>query len=128
MKAKVAPGLGKKFKKTDQGIEDRVKKELRGIASYAVTISPVYSGAYVTSFSMKPNYSSGRGRTSTNKPEAIDKQAKKQEGRSQLYSDIENLDLEKDKMVVLSNGAPHVNKVEYEHGYAVFTKVKSKFR
>ena len=128
MKAKVNPSLQKKMDLLGQKAEEQVKDQLVDIAQFATTRSPVDSGAYVTSFSMKHSYSSGRGRTSNNKPRGQDPQVKRSEGFSQLSGDIQSLKPLENPLVVLSNGSPHADEVEYRHGYAVFAQVKDKFR
>jgi len=131
MKARVkfdAGGFSNKMKLLEQTAEERVKDKLVDISQFAVSRSPVDTGAYVTSFSMKHSYSSGRSRTSNNKPRGQSPEAKRQEGLSQLLVDIETLRPLENDLVVLSNGSPHANEVEYKHGYAVFAQVKDRFR
>ncbi len=120
--------IDRKFKASEQQIEEELKGLFTDIAEFAVMRSPVDTGAYVTSFSIKHGYSSGRGRTSKNKPRQQSPQAKRQEGLSQLLADIETLKPLENDRVVLSNGSPHADKVEYKHGYAVFSQVKDRFR
>jgi|SRR6056297_421257 len=129
MKAKVnIAGVKKKMQLLEQKAEEEVKDQLIDIAQFATTRSPVDTGAYVTSFSMKHSYSSGRGKTSHNKPRGQDPQAKRSDGLSQLVGDIQALEPLENPLVVLSNGSPHASDVEYKHGYAVFAQVKDKFR
>jgi len=133
MKARVNPSLMKKMDLLEQTAEERAKDTLIDIAQFATSRSPVDTGAYVTSFSMKHSYSSGRGRTSNNKPRNQSPQAKRQEGLSQLVADIETLKPLENPLIVLSNGSPHAQSVEtgegwQRPGYAVFAQVKDKFR
>jgi len=129
MKAKVnIAGVKKKMQLLEQKAEEEVKDQLIDVAQFATTRSPVDTGAYVTSFSMKHSYSSGRGKTSHNKPRGQDPQAKRSDGLSQLVGDIQALEPLENPLVVLSNGSPHASDVEYKHGYAVFAQVKDKFR
>lgn len=131
MKARVKidqAGLDRKLKLLEQTAEEQAKDRLVDIAQFATSRSPVDTGAYVTSFSMKHSYSSGRGRTSRNKPTQQSPEAKRKEGLSQLLGDIETLKPLEQPLVVLSNGSPHADAVEYKHGYAVFTQVKDRFR
>ena len=109
-----------------QTVEEKVKDKLVDIAQFAVTRTPVWSGAAVTSYSMKHSYSSGRGRISQ-KERTPDEAGKRQEGLSQLMSDIEGLKPLKNPLVVLSNGAPHF-KEWVEPKYDIFGQVKDKFR
>lgn len=131
MKARVKfdkSGLDKKLMMLEQTAEERVKDRLIDIAQFATTRSPVDTGAYVTSWSMKHSYSSGRSRTSNNKPRGQDPIAKRQEGLSQLVADIETLRPLDNDLVVISNGSPHATEVEYKHGYMVFSQIKDRFR
>jgi len=129
MKARVnISGVKKKMQLLEQKAEEEVKDQLIDVAQFATTRSPVDTGAYVTSFSMKHSYSSGRGKTSHNKPRGQDPQAKRSDGLSQLVGDIQALEPLENPLVVLSNGSPHASDVEYKHGYAVFAQVKDKFR
>ncbi len=132
--------IDKKLKGLEQVVEDRFKDELTEMARFvtmAPDVSPVDTGAYVTSFSIKPSYSSGRGRTSRNKPTGQNDTAKRNEGFAQLMSDIEKLEPMEQPLVVLSNGSPHALSVERgsdvdpnwnRPGYAVFARVRNKFR
>ncbi len=128
MKVRVNPSLLKKMELLEQTAEERVKDKLTDIAQFATSRSPVDTGAYVTSFSMKHSYSSGRSRTSRGLPRRQNPQDKRQEGLSQLSADISTLEPLGDNLVVLSNGSPHANDVEYKYGYAVFAQVKDRFR
>ena len=133
MKAKVSPSLMKKTDLLGQTAEERAKDKLVDIAQFATSRSPVDTGAYVTSFSMKHGYSSGRGRTSKNKARNQSPQAKRREGLSQLLADIETLKPLENPLIVLSNGSPHAQSVETGEGwrrpgYAVFAQVRDRFR
>lgn len=133
-RVKINPSLQRKMELLGQTAEERAKDQLVDIAQFAVARSPVDTGSYVTSFSLKNSYSSGRGRTSKNKPRNQDPQAKRQEGLSQLLQDIEGLNPLEDNLIVLSNGSPHARLVETGEvwsrtpGYAVFAQIKDKFR
>ena len=118
-----------------QKVEDRLKD----ISEYAVNISPVDTGAYVTSFSIgKAGFGGGRSRSSHNKPKNQNPEAKRQEALGQLYSDIEGLGIKQDledgnAKFTIRNRAPHANQVEdgsswkRTDGYYVFTKIRRKF-
>ena len=109
-----------------QKTEDAIKDRLVSIAQTAVTASPVDTGAYVTSHSFKTNTSSrGRGKSSANKPRGQDPETKRREGLDNLIYDINNLDLKTLKKITLRNDSPHAQAVEYKHGHAVYTIVRS---
>lgn len=107
----------------DESVAVQTKAVVRDIASYAVSISPVDTGAYVLSFSVLPAGSGGgRMRTSHNKPRRQDDGAKKQEALGQINSDIEAIDFTVVERFTLRNRAEHARDVEDKHGYAVFAK------
>lgn len=132
---------------TLQSIKDRiyqasaegVEQRLEDIAYYATSVSPVDTGAYVTSFSIvRAGQGGGRMRTSNNKPTGQDPQQKQQEALGQLYTDIGNLNLkqmlEDDRTkITLRNRSRHADNVENgtnwsTPGYAVFAKVRGRFK
>mgnify|MGYP000886644448 CR=1 FL=1 len=117
----------------------KVEERLQSISQYAVSISPVDTGAYVTSFSIgKAGFGGGRSRTSHGKPNNQNPESKRQEALGQLYNDIEGLAIKQDledgnAKFTLRNRAPHANTVEdgsnwkRKDGYYVFTKIRRKF-
>lgn len=116
-----------------QTAEDMVKDKLISMAQDAVTLSPVDTGAYVTSFSYKTNSSSrGRGKTSKGKPKGQNPQAKRQEGLDNLVTDLNTIDLSLTKSVTLRNDSPHAEAVEHGEywprtgGYFVFTQLRNR--
>ena len=132
--------------KIHQVASEQLEDRLEDISYYATHTAltgggkgdGVDTGAYVTSFSLLPAGSSGgRSRTSNNKPTDQDPAAKKQEGYSQLLSDIQALDLKGmlesgNAKVTLRNRAPHASDVEdgsswNSPGYGVFAKVRRRF-
>lgn len=121
--------LSAKMEKLKDLLGDSAEDKLRSLATYAVIISPVDTGAYVESMSVRPRgSSSGRMRTSNNKPTTPDKEAKKQEAIQMVNDDITSF---KEQIVdsggaVLINRAPHNKDVEHEH--RVFERIKAKFR
>lgn len=115
-----------------QTVEDAVKDRLISMAQTAVSLSPVDTGAYVTSHSFKSNSSSrGRGKSSDSKPRGQNPQAKRQEGLDNLISDINSLDLSADKKFTLRNDSPHAAAVEHgefwprANGYFVYTQIRN---
>ena len=115
---KVNPSLKQKMELIEQKAEDLVRNKLFDIAQTAVSLSPVDTGAYVTSHSFKTNTSSrGRGKSSRNKPKQQNQQSMRQEGLDNLVQDI--------------NDSPHSQAVEYggpnwkRQGYYVYTQVRN---
>lgn len=127
---KVNPSLKQKMRMVEDQVEDLVRKKLTAIAQTTVDLSPVDTGAYVTSHSLQANSGTyGRGKSSANKPSLRNnqtaQQAKKDEGFDNLMEDISRLDLEGMKKVTLRNDSPHAQAVEYKHGHAVYTRVRN---
>lgn len=123
---KVNPSLKQKMRMVEDQVEDLVRKKLTAIAQTTVDLSPVDTGAYVTSHSFKTNTSSrGRGKSSANKPRGQNPETKRREGLDNLIYDINSLDLKTLKKVTLRNDSPHAQDVEYKHGYAVYTIVRN---
>lgn len=110
----------------EQAVEERVQEELKSVADYAISISPVATGAYVESFSFTVGAGRPRGKSSANRPKVSREQATSA-ARANLYSDLEKFDLDGPDMITLRNNAPHARAVEDKHGYSVFTKVRNKF-
>jgi len=122
-----------------QASAEGVQQRLEDIAQLATSVSPVDTGAYVTSFSIvRAGQGGGRRRTSNNKPTGQDPTQKKREALGQLYVDIENLNIkqmleDERTKITLRNRSPHAEDVEYgenwsRQGYGVFAKIRSEFR
>lgn len=118
------------YKKMDQ-LENQVKEKVwtkgEEVVSYAATISPVQTGAFVESFSVVPRGSGGgRSRSSHNRPIVADKAGKKQEEAARLRAEVRAIDPLEESGFTLRNRAPHANAVEAKH--AVFLRTKDRFR
>ena len=128
---KVQPSFKDKTKSLDGMIDSSVKDKLIDISETAVGLSPVDTGAYVTSFSYSVGFGRPRGKSSDNKPRRQNAQAKRQEGLSNLLSDVNKItDLTNAGSIVLRNGSPHAMDVEngdkwIRSGYHVFTKLRN---
>lgn len=90
----VKPSLEAKLKGLEEEMEQKVRFQLRGVASDLVSYSPVWSGAYVSSHSFVPK-GSGAGRRRVSKVEngPVNKQQARQDALQQLYADIERVDV-----------------------------------
>jgi len=121
---------------------EALEQKFDEIAAYTIYVAvpdeSIDTGAYVTSFSIGPaGFGGGRSRSSDNKPRNQNPQAKKDEGYTQLSSDIEGIDfksmLESGNMrFTLRNRAPHSQDVEngenwQREGYHVFQKIRREF-
>jgi len=132
--AKINKSYYDKLRLLEQTAEDMVRDRLVSMAQDAVTLSPVDTGAYVTSFSYKTNSSSrGRGKSSKGKPRGQNPQAKRQEGLDNLVTDLNAIDLSETKSVTLRNDSPHAEAVEHGEywprtgGYFVFTQLRNRY-
>jgi hypothetical protein len=107
---------------------DRVRTEfLTNMAEDLVNTSKPFvdTGAYITSHSITTTRGAGRGRTSANKPQGQDPNAKATEALSQLMGDIAAIPKDQTQ-VFMTNNAPHANIVEYKHGYNVYSSVRNR--
>ena len=93
--------------------EPQVKERLYDIAGSLVGLSPVWSGAYVTSHSFVPKGSgAGRMRISKEDMGPVDKASARSTGFEQLVSDINAIDFVKSGGGVFRNRSPHARAVE----------------
>ena len=125
---KVMKGLRKEIQeKVDEGVKDVLVQ----VANTAVTLSPVRTGAYVTSFSFAVG--EGTRSNSNNDPSAksVNKASARQEGLSLLLSDINKIkDFSAKKRIALRNNSPHAVNVEHGEswqraGYKVFSQIRN---
>lgn len=118
------------YKKMDalrNGVKEKVWSKGEEVVSYAVSVSPVDTGAYVESFSVVARGAGGgRSRTSNNRPSIVDKDSKKQEEAARLRADVRAIDPLEEGGFTLRNRAPHSNEVEQKHN--VFLRTKDRFR
>ena len=129
---KVNKPISKKMRKIDDLIEEGVKERLHSIARTAVKLSPVDTGAYVTSFSYSVGAGRPRGKSSDNRPKGQNPEAKRQEGLNNLNSDIAKItDFDTKSTIVFTNGSPHARDVEHggpkwrKAGYKVFAQIRN---
>jgi len=121
--------IQKKFDKLKNLYGDTVEERLVNFASYGIMISPVDTGAYVESMSIRPRGSSGgRMRRSDVRDTAPNKEAKKQEAVGLIRTDaatyIEQI-IDRGGAVIV-NRSPHNKDVESK--YQVFGRMKDRFR
>ena len=125
---KINSSLAKKMQNARNEATEAKKKLLLEIAKQVTDISPVDTGAYVTSHSFKTRAdSSGRSRSSKGKPRQQNPEGKKQEGFDQLVDDINNINVAEAEKITLRNDSPHAQIVENKHGYFVYQRIKQRF-
>jgi len=124
----ISPQFQKKMDKLEELVGDRVDEKLQSLGEYAVQISPVYSGAFAESWSIRP-IGSGGGRSRQSRPERVpDAQAKKEEAKALIRSDVATYSEQilDQGGAVLTNRAPHAKEVDAK--YATIATVRDKFR
>ncbi len=131
-------GLAEGFsKKLNRAVNVQLEAKASEIAQDAVMLSPVYSGAYVKSFSFKVNNTSatGRGQTSRSSNKSSTPDFEKQQGLSNLDGDISSIFSDpniKIKTLTLRNDSPHAKLVEdgpiktAPNGVKVFAQIRNK--
>ena len=131
-------GLAEGFsKKLNRAVNVQLEAKASEIAQDAVMLSPVYSGAYVRSFSFKANNTSatGRGQTSRSSNKSSTPDFEKQQGLSNLDGDISSIFSDpniKIKTLTLRNDSPHAKLVEdgpiktAPNGVKVFAQIRNK--
>ena len=124
--------LTKKMDRLKKTAEKKVRNQLEDMAEFIVARSPVDTGAYVTSHSIKTNRSRGRGKTSHGKPTASNSQEKRQEGLQNMMDDLAKIDILNTTKIIFRNDSPHAQAVEHggnnwkvKKGYKVYTKLRN---
>jgi len=116
-----------------QAQEEAIRDRLTDIAQFVTSISPVDTGAYVTSHSMVANNSNSRarGKTSKGKPRKQNREEYQSKGLANLLSDINAIEFDKLVKVTLRNDSPHARYVEdgngNSRGHLVYTKTRRQF-
>ena len=137
------------IKDIENQAKDIVNEELEDhftqMANYAIDESPIWSGAYVKSFSFKAGDSRSRGRrvdgANWRFPQKTGSEADREIGRSLLMGDIQSAFVDNDpletKSYTLRNDSNHARFVEYgveggahppgpkpPNGYRIFERLK----
>ncbi|MDC0117566.1 hypothetical protein OAI16_06705 [Flavobacteriaceae bacterium] len=124
----ISPSFQKKMDKLEELIGDQIDEKLLSLGTYAVEISPVYSGAFAESWSIRP-IGSGGGRSRKSRPDKVpDVQSKKEEAKGLIAGDVAQYSEQilKDGGAVLTNRSPHAREVDVK--YATVARVKDRFR
>lgn len=117
----------KKMEEAKKTVKDKIWSKGEQVVSYAASVSPVDTGAYVESFSVVARGAGGgRSRTSNNRPTLADKDAKRGDEASRLRAEVRAIDPLEEGGFTLRNRAPHANDVEKKHN--VFLRTKDRFR
>jgi mRNA-degrading endonuclease RelE of RelBE toxin-antitoxin system len=124
----ISPSFQQKMSKLDELIGDAIEEKLVSLGNYAVSISPVQTGAFVESWSLSPIGTRGHRYENSKSRPLKDNESAKAAGRSNIAADAETY---KKQIVerggaVLANRAPHAKDVEAKH--ATITRVRDRFR
>ena len=124
----VSPSFQAKMDKLDELVGEKIEEKLVSLGNYAIEISPVYSGAFVNSWSLRP-IGSGGGRSRTSKSDrSPNPQAEKEEAKRKINADAKTYSKQiADKGgAILTNRAPHAKEVDQK--YLTITRVRDRFR
>jgi hypothetical protein len=134
-----APFAKKISDKLHKAINTQIEVKATDIVEDAIMMSPIYSGAYVKSFSLKANNTSSRGRgqgsTSEMGNKSVSPESERSTGLSNLYEDIATIFSNPDvqiKTLTLRNDSPHARLVEdgpiktHPNGAKVFAQIRNK--
>ena len=128
MQVTISPNFQKKMSKLEELVGEQIDEKMLSLGTYAVEISPVYSGAFAESWSIRP-MGSGGGRSRASRPDKVpDVQSKKEEAKGLIAQDVAQYSdqILKSGGAVLSNKAPHAREVDAK--YATVARVRDRFR
>jgi hypothetical protein len=116
--------LTKVLKNVENRLDRTVEVFLQDLSQHATDISPVDTGAYVTSHSIRTTRGAGRSRSSKDKPKGQDPTVKRREALNQLKEDIAALPRHPQK-IFFTNQSPHVSFVENNPKYGTFAILRN---
>ena len=124
----ISPSFQKKMTKLEELVGDNLVEKLTSLGHYAVEISPVDTGAFVESWSLRPMGSGASRRLSSEGRPSKDYGEAKDKARQNISQDAERL---KDRILkeggaTLRNGSPHAKDVDKK--YQTVGRVRDRFR
>lgn len=128
MKVKIT-GLQEDIEALDEFKEAALEDFFYQAIDKLIEISPVDTGAYIESHTLKSNNTRGRGRSSS-AGYRVKGGGDPEVARELLYGDLANLDFDSE-IFVIRNDAPHATDVEYggprwkRPGYEVYTQLEN---
>lgn len=114
MQVTVAKSFFKKIEALEDKVEAEIKNKASEIVSDAVDYSPVDTGAFVESWQINPRGErTRRSRSSAGRPKLPEgsKQGKRESEKARLMSRVASFDLEQLSGFTVTNGAPHIGKM-----------------
>lgn len=115
MSVQVTPGFMRKFTEMEKDIvKPQILDTVEDMANYAVNNSPVWSGAYVNSWSIKANNTSSRGRRRVSTITRGNENAERESARSNLFTDISRIEVMEEPLrsITMRNDSAHAQAVE----------------
>ena len=124
----ISPSFQAKMDKLDELLGEKIEEKLVSLGNYAVEISPVDTGAFVESWSLRPiGSSSGRRRQREGKP-SKDTASAKADARNNIATDAARFSNE----IVDKGGAVLVNRSsdakEVDKRFQTVGRVRDRFR
>lgn len=117
--------VSEEIKRLEEQLDKFTKYYLEGLATEVVLESPVDTGTYITSHHITQTAPSGQT-SSHGKPRQQDWETFAQQALNNLFAEIEAFGpLDKVTTYYIANNASHANFVEYEHGYAPYSKARA---
>jgi len=124
----ISPSFQAKMSRLDELVGDKIEDKLTSLGLYAVEISPVDTGAFVESWSLRPiGSSSGRRRQREGK-QSKDTAEAKSDARQNILSDAATYK----KQIVEKGGAVLINRSSdaalVDRKFQTVSRVKDRFR
>ena len=122
MKYIVNKSFYNKIDKLEESIDDLFRETLEEVAVTATNISPVSTGAFVTSWSYIVGAGRPRGKSSEGRPRVgeFGADTMREQGYQNLMGDVAKINFEKlGGSLTLSNGAPHSEIVDAREGISI---------
>jgi hypothetical protein len=117
--------VSEKINKLDRILTDFSQEYMRGMAESIVLDSPVDTGTYMESHRISSSPQTGSV-SSHNKPRNQAYGPIAQSELNRLYAEIDRLEGTELNTIYFSNISEHATQVEYEHGYEVYSRARSK--
>ena len=122
MKYIVNKSFYNKIDQLEESIDDLFRETLEEVAVTATNISPVSTGAFVTSWSYIVGAGRPRGKSSEGRPRVgeFGADTMREQGYQNLMGDVAKINFEKlGGSLTLSNGAPHSEIVDAREGISI---------
>jgi len=115
MSIQITPGFMRKFTEIEKEfVRPQVLDTVTDMANFAVNNSPVWSGAYVNSWSIKANNTSSSGRRRVSTKARANENAERESARAKLMGDIDKIETMETPIssITIRNDSEHAQGVE----------------